>query len=96
MGERFKLVSVFPRSEGSALSLQSTHPEVLDWIFAEVKRWVPSAHMREDRLYKPAYGITIDRLQGKDEEVGRRIVTFLSDNGFKTLDYCNFSRREVI
>jgi len=63
----------------------TTNPSVLDWIFNEVKKHIPSCATRYERL-----GLTGERvqfqlhqLQNKDYDVHEWIVRLLCENGYE-------------
>jgi len=65
--------------------LTCTDPEVFDWIYAEVRKLIPSARMSvwAQYLSDEPCSVKLDKLQGKDVEVRNWIMKTLCLHGWE-------------
>lgn len=66
----------------------ATDPSVLDWIFGEVKKHVPTCAIRNEDydLAGVRVGFTLHQLQNKELLVAKWLIRLLCDNGFEPFE----------
>jgi hypothetical protein len=63
----------------------STDPSIVNWIYDEIKKIIPTCAVREERydLTGEKIGFELHKLQNKDNQVADWILRLLCENGFE-------------